>query len=190
MSKNPGKVFEECLIKSIDQSHVLVKRLNDNAASFGQSSSTRFASTNECDFLMYENNSRTFYGLELKSIGHDSLTYWREDFEVKIIDENGKEKTKKQSFNIRKCQIEGLKKWSENYNGVFGLIINFRSKNNRTFFVYIDEFLKYTNGLDKKSINFNDILKMKPIEISCELKRVNYKYDMNEFFNKTCNVIE
>lgn len=181
MAKNEGKKFEDCFIKSIDQSHVLVKRLNDNAASFGQSSSTRFASTNECDFLLYENKTRTFYGLELKSTSHNSLTFWRQDFEE--YDDKGK--LKKKTYMIRKCQIEGLKKWSDNYNGVFGLVINFREIKNQTFFIYIDEFLKYTNELNKKSINYEDVLKMNPIKIDNELIRTNYRYYTEKFFKET-----
>ena len=61
-----GKRFENAFKNSINEKHVLIKRLNDNAASFGESTNTRFTSTNECDFLLFENDTRTLYGLELK----------------------------------------------------------------------------------------------------------------------------
>lgn len=115
------------------------------------------------------------YGLELKSTKNNSLTFWREDFE---------DKTKKQAFNIRKRQIQGLEKWSK-HNGIFGFVINFRSKNNKTFFVNITDFLNYTSSLYKKSINIKDVLEMNPVEIKSELIRTNYHYDIEGFLIKT-----
>lgn len=174
MSKSFGKNFESQFIKSVPD-YVLVKRLNDNASAWSGGTNTRFSSNNECDYIMSDDNTRTFYGLELKSTKEKSLTYWREDFE---------DKTKKQSFMIRKCQILGLKKWSKHL-GVFGFVINFRSFNNRTFFVSINDFLNYTSSLNKKSINIDDVLSMNPIEIENKLLRTNYRYDIDKFLMDT-----
>lgn len=174
MSKSFGKNFESQFIKSIPD-YVFVKRLNDNASAWSGGTNTRFSSNNECDYIMSDDNTRTFYGLELKSTKEKSLTYWREDFE---------DKTKKQSFMIRKCQILGLKKWSKHL-GVFGFVINFRSFNNRTFFVSINDFLNYTSSLNKKSINIDDVLSMNPIEIENKLLRTNYRYDIDKFLMDT-----
>ena len=174
MYKSFGKNFESQFIKSIPD-YVLVKRLNDNASAWSGGTNTRFSSNNECDYIMSDDNTRTFYGLELKSTKEKSLTYWREDFE---------DKTKKQSFMIRKCQILGLKKWSKHL-GVFGFVINFRSFNNRTFFVSINDFLNYTSSLNKKSINIDDVLSMNPIEIENKLLRTNYRYDIDKFLMDT-----
>jgi penicillin-binding protein-related factor A (putative recombinase) len=85
---------------------------------------------------------------------------------------------------IKKCQIEGLKKWSKHI-GIFGFVFNFRSNNNRTFFVSIKDFITYTSSLSKKSINIDDILEMNPIEIKNEKIRVNYKYDIENFLKNT-----
>ena len=82
IAKSVGKIFEEDFIKSIP-SYCWHKRLNDNAASWGNSTNTRFASTNECDFLLFDCNSRTLSALELKST-QGNLTYWRKDFEDEI----------------------------------------------------------------------------------------------------------
>ena len=171
MKKNEGKKFEEDFVKSIDESHVLVKRLNDNASAWSGGSNTRFASNNECDFILYDENTQTLYGLELKSTKEDSLTFWREDFE---------DKTKKQTFMIRKCQILGLEKFSK-YKGVFGFVINFRSHNNQTFFVSITDFLNYTKSLQKKRINYGDVLKMNPLEIDGHLVRTRHRYNVEKF---------
>lgn len=170
--KNEGKIFEDCIAASCPD-HVLVKRLNDNASAWSGGEQTRFASKNECDFIMFNDKTGTFYGLELKSTGQNGFTFWREDFE--------KSKT---NILIKKHQILGLQKWSK-HKGQFGLILNFRKNNNRTFFVPINNFLEYTNKLIKKSVNLEDVLCMDPIEISNKKIRTNYRYDMDEFFNTT-----
>lgn len=174
MAKNEGKRFEDAFVKSIPD-YVLVKRLNDNASSWSGGTNTRFASKNECDYMLSNDHTRTLYGLELKSTKSDSLTFWREDFE---------DKKKKQTFQIRKCQIQGLEKWSKHI-GVFGFIINFRENGNETYFINIGSFLEYTSTLSKKSINRDDILKMNPIEIGSTLMRTNYRYDVEKFLEET-----
>lgn len=167
-----GKRFESCFIKSVPD-YCWHKRLNDNAASWGNGTQTRFTSTNECDFLLFDCSTRTLSALELKTTS-GSLTYWREDFE-----NDGK----KHSFQIKKNQILGLQKWSKFLMNC-GFIINFRNKKNRTFFVIIDDFLEYTSTLDKKSINMNDVLKMNPIEIESKLLRTNYRYNIDKFLKE------
>ena len=174
ITKNEGKVFEEAFVKSVPD-YCLVKRLNDNAGSWSGGLNTRFASHNECDYILFNDHSGVFYGLELKSTKHGSLTFWRQDFE---------DEGKKQTFQIRKCQIQGLEKWSK-HNGVFGFIINFRDNENQTFFVNITDFLKYTSSLSKKRININDIIKMNPIKIDSHLVRTNYRYDVEKFLTET-----
>lgn len=173
MAKNPGKNFEDYFIKSVPE-HCWHKRLNDNAASWNNGTNSRFTSTNECDFILFNYKTKTLYALELKTT-INSLTFWRKDFE-----EDGKKK----NFNIKKNQILGLKKWSKYWMNC-GLVLNFRNKDNRTFFVTIDDFLNYTDKLDKKSINMNDVLQMNPIEIENKLMRTNYKYDLEKFLDET-----
>lgn len=174
IAKNEGKRFEDAFVKSIPD-YVLVKRLNDNASSWSGGTNTRFTSKNECDYILFNDHTKTFYGLEMKSTKHSSLTFWRRDFE---------DKDKKQTFQIRKCQIQGLEKWSK-HNGVFGFIINFRDCQNETYFINIGDFLNYTSSLSKKSINKYDILQMSPIKIESNLVRTNYRYDVEKFLNET-----
>lgn len=147
--------------------------MNDNAASWGNGTNTRFASTNECDFLLFDCNSKTLSAVELKSTS-GTLTYWREDFE----------KDSKQSFNIKKNQVLGLFNWWRKYDVNCGFVINFRNKDNRTFYVMIDEFMEYTKCLDKKSINIDDVLKMNPIEIENKLLKVNYRYNLDKLLRE------
>ena len=79
--QNEGKIFEKSFVASIPD-YCWHKRLNDNAASWGNGTQTRFTSTNECDFLLFDCNTRTLSALELKTTS-GLLTYWREDFEEK-----------------------------------------------------------------------------------------------------------
>ena len=174
IAKNEGKRFEDAFVRSIPD-YVLIKRLNDNASSWSGGTNTRFASKNECDYILFNDHTKTFYGLEMKSTKHNFLTFWREDFE---------DKNKKQTFQIRKCQIRGLEKWSK-HTGVFGFIINFRDDDNKTYFVDISRFLDYTSSISKKSINKDDILKMNPVEIENVLMRTNYRYDVEKFLKQT-----
>lgn len=168
-----GKLFESDFSKSIPE-YCWFKRLNDNAASWSGGENTRFTSNNECDYLMFDDMTRTMYALEMKST-QGTLTFWREDFE---------DKTKKQSFMIKKNQIKGLHKWSKHLMNC-GFIFNLRNKDNRTYFIMIDEFLDYTNTIDKKSINEDDILQMNPIIIQNEKKRTRYKYNIELFLEET-----
>ena len=70
--------------------------------------------------------------------------------------------------------------------GVFGLIINFRDNDNKTYFVDIGDFLEYTSPpFAKKSISKSDVLGMNPIEIDSELLRTNYRYDVEKFLKET-----
>lgn len=181
IGKNAGKKFEDNWKSSCDKlDYVLLKRLNDNASAWSGGSNTRFASKNECDFILFDSLRKIFYGIELKSTIHKSLTFWREDFEE--YDEHGK-KIKKH-FMIRECQIKGLDNWSKYSNTVCGFIINFSAINNETFFVRIKDFLKYTNTLEKKSISYSDVLKMNPVKINSEKLRTNYKYDVEKFLEE------
>lgn len=173
-AQKEGKRFEDAFIKSFPD-YVFIKRLNDNSAAWSGGTNTRFSSNNECDYILSDDHTRTLYGLELKTTKEKSLTYWREDFE---------DKNKKQSFQIRKCQILGLQKWSKHL-GVFGFVFNFRSYENRTFFVMIDDFIDYTSTLSKKSINIDDVLNMNSIEIENNLIRTNYRYNAEKFLKET-----
>lgn len=89
----------------------------------------------------------------------------------------------KHTYNIKKKQIIGLEKWSKYFMNC-GFVLNFRNHSNRTFFVNISDFLKYTSKLNKKSINIEDVIKMNPIEIQSELLRTNYHYNIDEFLEK------
>jgi len=172
--RNEGKRFEDSFQNSVPE-HVLVKRLNDNAAGWSGGANTRFTSTNEADFICFDSIYRMFYAFELKSTQGTSFSFWREDFDVK---------GKKQSFMIKKNQILGLQKWSKFPFVACGFIFNFRDEGNYTFFVSIENFLCYTKELEKKSVNLSDVIAMNGIEIESRLLKTNYRYDMEKFLKE------
>lgn len=163
ISKNEGKVFENCWKSSADKlENIWIYRLKDNAASFANGNNTRFTSHNMCDYIMLENNTRTLYCLELKSTKGTSLP-------LSLIREN---------------QIRELTDASK-YNLVAGFIINFRNKNNDTYFIEICDFNNMIREINKKSFNIKDLEKYNAIYINSKLKKVNYSYDVKEFVENT-----
>lgn len=163
---NAGKQFETDWRKSIPDD-VYCLRLNDPAQAFGDSSATRFAPHNPCDFIMYK--YPYYFALELKSTKGTSLTFWREDFG-------------KGTFMIKKWQMHGLLEASRFKGVVAGLLINFRNVN-RTYFCEINSFDEYAKGLDKKSINEDDVSAMGGLLLRQQQLKVNWRYDVEGFID-------
>jgi recombination protein U len=108
--------------------------------------------------------------LELKTTER-SITYWSKEFE---------NKDKKQSFQIKKNQIEGLH-YAGQFEGIIaGFVLNFRNVN-RTYFLSIEKYDYMINNLNKKSFNHDDIVQIGAILIDQKLKRVRYTYDIDKF---------
>ena len=163
ISKNAGKVFEDCWKESANKlENIWIYRLRDNAASFGNSSNTRFTSHNMCDYIMWDDNSRTFYCLELKSTKSTSLSL----------------------SCIRDNQIKELTEASK-HNLIAGFIVNFRNKNNDTYFIEICDFNNMIKEIQKKSFNVKDLEEHNAIYIESKLKKVNYSYDVQNFVENT-----
>lgn len=95
------------------------------------------------------------------------MTFWREDY-------------KGNSFNIKKHQIEGLKKASFIKGVIAGFVINFRNTEH-TYFLHIDDFLKFSKKATKKSINEQDVIENNGHLIEQEIKKVNYRYNIEKF---------
>lgn len=170
---NEGKRFEIAFKNSVPK-NVFYFRIPDPAESFSSiREGLRFTLKNPCDIFLFNPDTKTMYALELKSTKDTSLTFWREDFE---------DKSKKQTFMVRKNQIEGLQKIS-NYPIVAGFIFNFRFTNH-TYFQSIDDFINMTKGSTKKSFNEADVYKNNGVRIGQEKMKVNFKYDVETFLQQ------
>jgi penicillin-binding protein-related factor A (putative recombinase) len=172
MAQNPGKAFEEDIKKSMPID-VYFYRLRDTASAFGGGSDfLRFSSQNHYDCFFYKYPS--FYPCELKSNQGTSFS----------IQHTKEEKGK----DIKLHQIEGLTVASQ-FPGIYaGLILNFRKTGN-TYWLNIKDFNRFNELTEKKSINEKDVQEFGGIEIRSELKKVRYRYDINELIEKICEVI-
>ena len=170
---NQGKIFEKSFAASMPKD-IYFQRLIDPAASFGGSDVTRFSPHQPYDFYAFD--SPKFFAMELKSTA-GSLTFWREDFE-----KDGKKNT----YEIKKCQINGLTEAAKHDGVVAGFYINFRNVN-ETFFLSIEDFHLLTDRLDKKSINYKDVSKYGK-KIEQKLMKTNYKYDLRKFFDEMLSI--
>lgn len=161
IAQNQGKRFEQDVKDSVPET-CWIYRFRDNAASFGNGNNTRFASSNICDYLLFDDKSRTLYLLELKSTQSSSI-----------------------GLNmIRDNQIKSLQEASE-HNLVAGFVCNFRNENNDTFFIEICDFIEMMENINKKSFNINDLKNNNAIQIDSKKKRTRYTYDIQKFVNES-----
>ena len=120
-----------------------------------------FASTNICDYIVFDDITRTLFLWELKSTKNTSVPLTM----------------------IRQNQIDGLLEASK-HNLVAGLIINFRNEYNDTFFITIDEFVDMTSSLNKKSFNVKDLESIGAIRIESTKKRTRYTYNIENLIKE------
>lgn len=161
IAQNPGKIFEQSIKDSVPDT-CWIYRFRDNAASFGNGNNTRFASSNICDYLLFDDESRTLYLLELKSTQGTSIPLSMiRDNQIKSLQEAGK------------------------HNLVSGFMCNFRNENNDTFFIKISDFINMMDNINKKSFNINDLLNNNAIRIENKKKRTRYTYDIQKFVKES-----
>lgn len=172
MSTNQGKQFEADFRDSCKKEDVFFYRIKDiyvppHIQHLVQVSQNLF------DCFMY--STPNLFSLEMKSINGTSMSY--------------------KSNMIKPHQIDNLLECSRYKGMISGFLFNFRGKSNRVFFIHIEEFLKYRdiaegvgkspykNKINKSSIPIA-ICEEIGIEITSQLKRVRYKYSINEFVGK------
>lgn len=160
IAKNQGKLFEQDFQKSVPPT-CWIYRLRDNASSFANGSATRFTSSNICDYLLFDDISKTLFLIECKSTQGSSVPL----------------------SMIRDNQTKGLVDASK-HNLIAGILINFRNDTNNTYFISIDNYVKMVNDINKKSFNIKDLLANNAIEIYSSKKRTRYTYDIQEMINK------
>jgi len=165
LAKNEGKKFEEDFKKSVPDD-IYYYRLRDSGSAFGGGSEhLRFTISNKYDCYIYKKPN--FYPIELKSTKSTSMS----------IQHDKEEKGKMIKLN----QIDGLTEASEHDGIHAGFLFNFRSNKNNTYWLNIKDFNKFNDNTDKKSINEKDVIEHNGIFIKSEIKRVRYKYYINEF---------
>lgn len=162
IAQNEGKKFEQDFANSVNKENYWIYRFRDNAASFSGGTKTRFTSSNICDYLLFHNQTKSLYLLELKSTKSSSIPYTM----------------------IRDNQIKELTEASNN-NLVAGFLFNYREKENATYFLHIDNFNVMKKELNKKSFNISDVEKYGAVKINNEKKRTRYKYDIDSFVNES-----
>jgi recombination protein U len=157
---NAGKNFERDIKASVPES-CWIYRLRDNASSFSGGANTRFTSSNICDYIMLDDDTRTLFLLELKSTQGTSIPLTM----------------------IRQNQIEGLMEAGK-HNLIAGFLFNFRNENNDTFFMFIDKFNNMIEDINKKSFNIKDLQNYGAIKINSTKKRTRYRYDLNKLIEE------
>lgn len=118
----------------------------------------------------------TLLCVELKATNLSSVSFEREENQL----------NKKM---IHYHQIKGLLKSSQYYGVCAGFLIDFKTSGN-TYYLPIDEFMKFFNSTDKQSISENDIKELKYISIDKKLLKTNYEYNIKELFNNLNNNIK
>ena len=154
--QNIGKVLEEEIKASMPQD-VYYYRFKDNAASFGGGNNTRFTSHNICDCMAITNDY--VFLLELKSHKGSSIPF----------------------TCIRKNQIEEMSKVDHIRIKPY-FILNYREKE-MTYGVEAKKLKNFMETTERKSIPF-DWCRENGIEITGIKKKVRFKYELEEFFNK------
>ena len=138
-----------------------IYRLRDNASSFANGTNTRFTSSNICDYILFDDITRTLFLIECKSTKGTSVPLTM----------------------IRDSQIQGLQEASK-HDLVTGILVNFRNENNDTFFITIDEFIDMTSSLNKKSFNVKDLESIGAIRIESTKKRTRHTYNIEKLIKE------
>lgn len=160
IAKNQGKLFEQDFQKSVPPT-CWIYRLRDNASSFANGNATRFTSSNICDYILFDDISKTLFLVECKSIQGTSVP-------LSIIRDN---------------QINGLRDASK-HNLIAGFLINFRNKDNNTYFILIENYIRMVKDTNKKSFNIKDLLANNAIEIISTKKCTRYTYNIQGMIDK------
>lgn len=151
---NSGKRFEQQWKDSIPP-NVFFYRFRDGTSAWGDQGNTRFQQSNMCDCEMFD--GQNLYLLELKSHKGKSLPL----------------------SAIRKNQLDELLKASTYKNIVAGFIVNYADVG-QTFFIPATNVIDFITDGERKSIPLVWCERF-GIKINGILKKVNYKWDVENF---------
>ncbi len=152
---NSGKIFEQSFEKSLCKD-IFRYKLRDSGG-WSRDSNTRFSTSNICDYVLYNMNTKQMFLLELKSTKGKSLPFG----------------------NIKEKQIKGLLDASD-YSIVCGFVINLSGE---CYYLDIKDFNEFYNNTNRKSIPLS-LLKEKGIFIPSKLLQKNYRYDLSGLLNE------
>ena len=179
--RNVGKLYEKEIADSIPD-YCMKHRLRDSAQSFTTHSDTRFSWNNECDFFVFDTKARLLYAIECKTTKYKSMN-WESEQEY----EQNKSLKKTTTKLIKYHQIKSLNDFDRFNNLIPCFILNFRNedtKDQRTYFIHIKDFMKMIKSLNKKSFDEMDLILNGAIKIHGLRRRIRYAWDINEFL---CN---
>ena len=160
IAQNAGKLFESDIKSSIPDGCWLY-RLRDNASSFAGGVNTRFTSSNICDYILFDDNTKTLFLIECKSTKGTSVPLTM----------------------IRDNQKKGLVEAGQ-HRLVAGLLVNFRNEYNDTFFIAIDDYMDMTESIGKKSFNIKDLMENGAVRVDCDKKRSRWRYNIEKFIKE------
>ena len=164
MKNNKGYILQDNIKKSCEKQDILFYRFKDSPFSFANSDKTKFTTNNICDCMMFLANKLLF--VELKSVKSKSFSFT--------------EHSLRQLNDINKIihNKQGLKRF-----GVYGcFIIEFRELE-ETYFIQVQDILKYLEENNTKTINIQKYIKKNRfIKVEQKLLRKNYTFDIRKLF--------
>ena len=164
MKKNMGYVLQDNIKKSCDKQDILFYRFKDSPFSFADSSKTKFTTNNICDCMIFLANKLLF--VELKSTKDKSYSFT--------------EHSLRQLNDINKIihNKQGLRRF-----GVYGcFIIEFRELE-ETYFLEVQDIIRYLSENSTKTINIQKYVKSNSfLKVEQKLLRKNYTYNIKKLF--------
>lgn len=164
--KNEGKKFESLIKSNAKEDGLFYLRLQDNLKLGSKVEGARFSQKSPYDGILFK--EPYLFCLELKSTGTTSLSFGEES-----------------SKNIKNHQIKSLMEAANYQNVIPGFIIQFRKRETKktyreeaSYFIYIGDFMKFSETTNKKSISLEDCKKI-GIEVPKQnigKRVVKYKY--------------
>lgn len=173
MAKNPGKTFEGDIKKSCQRDHIFVDRVRDNATSYFDIDQIEslYSKENPYDFHIYKYPN--LMCVECKYTKHVSMS-----IQTHKDDKNKMIKLHQIEALTNASQFEGIKA------GFFFCFYNENTNQEATYYMPIQNFNKFLNNENKKSINIIDIVKYGCIKVEQVKLRTHYHYDIKGLFDK------
>ena len=173
MAKNPGKTFEGDIKQSCQRDHIFVDRVRDNATSYFDVDQIEslYSKENPYDFHIYKYPN--LMCIECKYTKHVSMS-----IQTHKDDKNKMIKLHQIEALTNASQFEGIKA------GFFFCFYNENTNQEATYYMPIQNFNKFLNNEDKKSINIIDIVKYGCIKVEQVKLRTHYHYDIKGLFDK------